>query len=124
MLNYEESNEKYAEVIEEDAESEPIIEEEQAEEEVVAEIKKSIERGEMTKRILADKDSILKKRPVGMYTLASMFFEDLTSLRAELLKKHEWLKKQNYIVIKDKKAIYNIKGGLSSASPPTQATLL
>lgn len=80
------------------------------------EIKKSIERGEMTKRILADKDCILKKKPVGWAKLTGMFFEDLTDLIAELTKKHEYLKRSRYIIFKNKKLEYYEGGGMNAVN--------
>ena len=73
----------------------------------VSEIKKSIERGEMTRRILADKDCVLKKKPVSWAKLTAMFYDDLTGLISELTRKHNFLKSENYIIFKDKKLMYN-----------------
>jgi hypothetical protein len=72
----------------------------------VVEIKKSIERGEMQRRILADADCVLKKKPSGWAAFTANFIPDILPIITELTKKHDYLVDNGFIVTKDKKKIY------------------
>jgi hypothetical protein len=72
----------------------------------IHEIRKSVERGEMQKRILSDPDCILAKKPVGWASFTSCFIEELEPIVEALTARHEALKKQNYIITKQGKLVY------------------
>lgn len=72
----------------------------------VEEVIKSVERGEMERRILADKDSILHKKPMGWAAFTANFIPDINGLIAKLEEKHETLKKGNYIGTRNGTPVY------------------
>lgn len=72
----------------------------------VDEIIKSVNRGEMERRILADKESVLHKKPQGWAAFTSNFVPDIQSLHLKLEQRHEELKRAGYIGLKNGKAIY------------------
>lgn len=75
-------------------------------EDKIREIRKSVERGEMQKRILGDPDCILAKKPVGWAAFTSCFIDDLDPIFSELERKHNLLKESRNIITKQGKPIY------------------
>lgn len=72
----------------------------------IFEMLKSIKCGKMLKRIVADRQCVLDRKPSGWAKFPAMFYDDLTQVILELEKKHDFLRENNYIILKDKKLAY------------------